>query len=132
MQQSTGVNFRLFRSYTEAHNRWYDTMRVELTWMPTLSVSEERNAPPSFTLFQNYPNPFNPATTIEYLVPNTSHVNLRVVDLLGREVAILVDEIQLPGRRLVGFNGKGLASGIYICQISLGGVLQSRKLLLLR
>lgn len=132
MQQSTGVNFRLFRSRAETHNRYYDTMRAELTGIPTLSVSDERNAPSAPTLFQNYPNPFNPATMIEYIVPTTSHVNLRIVDLLGREVAVLVDEIQLPGRRLVGFNGKGLASGIYICQISMSGVFQSRKLLLLR
>ena len=91
-----------------------------------------------FSLSQNYPNPFNPRTTIEYQIPRPAHVTLKVYDVMGREVATLVDEEQGPGSRSVQFpspaaeNGamNNLASGIYFCRLQAGEVVGVRKLLL--
>lgn len=85
--------------------------------------------PDKFVLYQNYPNPFNPTTIIEYSIPNSvnsetmpngrqaSIVNLKVFDLLGREVAVLVNKEQSPGNYSVTFNASGLSSGMYIYQL---------------
>jgi hypothetical protein len=71
------------------------------------------NFPGEFDLEQNYPNPFNPSTTIRYSVPQTSHVTLKVYDMLGQEVATLVDEEQEAGEHEIEFVPKEKASGAY-------------------
>ena len=88
--------------------------------------------PAVFALAQNYPNPFNPNTEVRYEVPGISDVRLVVYDLLGREVATLVNETQQAGRYEVAFDGTGLASGIYVYQITAGSFVQARKMLLTR
>ncbi len=88
--------------------------------------------PGAFTLRQNYPNPFNPSTTIRYEIPKQCHVTLKVYDLLGREVGMLVDEIEDPGFKSVVFDGSSLASGVYYYRLQAGSFNQSRKLLLVR
>ncbi|MGB6122477.1 MAG: T9SS type A sorting domain-containing protein, partial [Bacteroidota bacterium] len=97
--------------------------------------------PEQVRLFQNYPNPFNPSTTIRFHLPQTSRASLRVFDLLGREVALLVDEQRQAGSHEVFFDGTGLASGVYFYRLQVdpaaGSVLtapfvSTRKLLLLR
>ena len=85
-----------------------------------------------FGLGQNYPNPFNPITNITFQVPITSHVTLSVYDMLGREVAVLVNERQEAGVHEVKFDGSGLASGIYFYRIQAGNFVETKKLLLLR
>jgi hypothetical protein len=70
-----------------------------------------------FSLFQNYPNPFNPQTTVQYSVPDKSNVILKVFDLLGNEIATLVNEEKLRGTHIVNFDGTGIASGIYFYQM---------------
>jgi len=71
-----------------------------------------------YALFQNYPNSFNPSTTIEFTVPQREHVTLRLFDLLGREVAILVNEELHPGKYSVIFDAERLASGVYFYRLS--------------
>ncbi|MBI5020696.1 MAG: T9SS type A sorting domain-containing protein [Ignavibacteriales bacterium] len=71
------------------------------------------NMPQGFLLHQNYPNPFNPSTTISYQLPARSHVTLRVFDLLGREVAMLVNRIEESGNKSVTFDASRLLSGVY-------------------
>lgn len=68
----------------------------------------------SYNLFQNYPNPFNPTTTINYQVPAESFVRLKVYDVIGKEVAILINEIKQAGSYNINFNSTGLSSGIYL------------------
>lgn len=85
-----------------------------------------------YRLTQNYPNPFNPATTIPFIIPHSSFVTIKVYDLLGREVAILVDEVMQPGEYQTTFDGTGLASGLYVYRLQSGTFVQSKKLLLLR
>jgi len=90
--------------------------------------------PDRFSLAQNYPNPFNPATVIEYAVPAgiRDAVTLRVYDVLGREVATLVDGQQKPGTYRVSFDGRSLASGVYFYRLTAGGFAMQHKMLLLK
>jgi photosystem II stability/assembly factor-like uncharacterized protein len=83
-------------------------------------------------LQQNYPNPFNPKTGIRYQVSGVSDVKLAVYDILGREVAVLVNEKKEPGKYEVQFDGSGLSSGVYICRMTAGKAVGCRKMLLVR
>ena len=79
----------------------------------TTGVEEKTNILVSFKLSQNYPNPFNPTTTIEYTIPQSRFVSIKVYDILGKEVKTLIHQQELPGTYKVQFNGSELASGIY-------------------
>jgi photosystem II stability/assembly factor-like uncharacterized protein len=90
-------------------------------------------SPPSeFELAQNYPNPFNGQTTIEFRLPRTSSVIVKLFDLLGREIATLVDEIRPQGAYRVRWDASNLPSGVYFCRLSVGDFLATKKLLLLK
>jgi hypothetical protein len=100
-----------------------------------LDKTVEPAIPLEFALRQNYPNPFNPATFISYSLPDigTRHaVSLRVFDVLGRELATLVDEMQDAGFKTVRFEGRELPSGLYIYRLVTPGFIQTRKMLLVR
>ena len=88
--------------------------------------------PSSFYLFQNYPNPFNPTTAIQYIIAKTSFVSIKVYDILGRIVIKLVNEIKLPGKYTVQFNGSHLTSGVYFYSISAGSFHKVRKMILIK
>jgi hypothetical protein len=88
--------------------------------------------PKIIQLDQNYPNPFNPSTTINYQLPTQSHVTLKVFDMLGREVATLVNGVEQPGFKLVTFDASRLASGVYYYRMQAGKYIETKKLLLLR
>ncbi|MBN1447063.1 MAG: T9SS type A sorting domain-containing protein [Bacteroidetes bacterium] len=88
--------------------------------------------PRTCELHQNYPNPFNPSTTIEYLIPGHGNVRLRGFDLLGREVAVLVDEIRQSGVYAVEFIGTKHPSGIYVYQLEWNGAVMTRRMTLLK
>lgn len=96
-------------------------------------VSEPAHqAPTQFALYQNYPNPFNPATVIQYSVAKSSVVNLKIFDLLGREVATLVSEEQTPGSRKVQWNATNFASGMYLVRMSTNYFTDTKKILLMK
>jgi hypothetical protein len=99
---------------------------------PLVSVPEEEPLPTVYALYQNYPNPFNPSTTIKYQLPVQTHVEIKLHDVLGREVAALVDEQQDAGYRKVEWNAAGFASGVYFCRLQTTDVVQTKKLVLLR
>jgi len=86
----------------------------------------------NYLLLQNYPNPFNPTTTINYEMPMAGKVKLKVYDILGREVKILVDEEKVAGRYEVTFDGSDLSSGIYFYQLKTGGYSETRKMVLIK
>jgi len=103
------------------------------------SVDEQLNLPHQVELYQNYPNPFNPVTVIEYAVGGnrgqelgTSDVRLVVCDILGRDVAVLVNERKVPGSYEVKFDASGLPSGVYFYRLTAGDFAQTRKLLLVK
>jgi hypothetical protein len=86
----------------------------------------------AFTLGQNYPNPFNPSTTIRYEVASPVRVDLRVFDMLGREVAVLVHEDRQPGVYAVAWNAAGMAGGTYFYRMTAGGVTLTKSMVLLK
>lgn len=85
-----------------------------------------------FELFQNYPNPFNPSTSISWQLPVSSHQALKIYDVLGNEVAVLVDEFREAGYHSVIFDASGLSSGIYFYTLQTEGFIQTKKLLLMK
>jgi hypothetical protein len=99
----------------------------------TTSVEEvSGEIPTGFALDQNYPNPFNPSTEIRYTLPQKSYVTLRIFDLLGREVAVLVSEELAAGSYSTRWDAVGFASGVYLYRLHAGEFVETRKLLLLR
>ena len=88
--------------------------------------------PSTFRLEQNYPNPFNPSTTIEFALVEGSEVTLKVFDLAGKEVAILVNESLASGTHKVTFEANSLPSAIYFYRIDAGGFSKIKKLMLLK
>jgi L-ascorbate metabolism protein UlaG (beta-lactamase superfamily) len=100
----------------------------------TATSVEEGNSvlPNSFGLLQNYPNPFNPTTNIGFRISDFGFVTLKVYDILGKEIATLINEEKPAGSYSVSFNGSNLPSGVYIYRIQAGGFTQSRKLVLLK
>lgn len=110
-------------------------------------VESEKNLPYKFSLLQNYPNPFNPSTTIEYTIPALwddhrssrngisnvdDFISLKVFDILGRQIATLVDKKQLPGKYSVAFDASGLPSGTYFYQLKSGNLAEIRKMTLIK
>ncbi|MCL4279875.1 MAG: T9SS type A sorting domain-containing protein, partial [Ignavibacteriaceae bacterium] len=88
--------------------------------------------PESYSLEQNYPNPFNPNTTIKFQIPKEGMVTLKVYDILGAEVAILVDEEKVAGKYEVNFDANNLASGIYIYCLNVNDFANVKKMVLLK
>lgn len=88
--------------------------------------------PQQGNLWQNFPNPFNSTTTIDYYLAATSLVTLRVYDLLGRELATLVEGEETQGTKRVRFNADWLASGVYLYRLNVGEAVSSRMMLLLK
>ncbi len=86
----------------------------------------------TYELYQNYPNPFNPSTVINYQLPTNGQVNLKVYDILGREVATLVNERENAGSYSVKFNGSRLASGVYFYRLTAGNFVSVKKLVVLK
>jgi hypothetical protein len=97
-----------------------------------VSVGEQPVVPLVYALMQNYPNPFNPTTLIQYTVPERIHVSLKVYNVLGQEVALLVNEEKTAGRYDARFDAKNLSSGAYFYLLRAGSFVQLRKLMLLK
>ncbi|MGE5497808.1 MAG: T9SS type A sorting domain-containing protein, partial [Syntrophothermus sp.] len=95
-------------------------------------VKKDISSPESFSLSQNYPNPFNPSTTISYSIPEGRVVILKVYDMLGKEVKMLMNEYKEAGTHSVQFNASTLPSGIYVYTIQAGEFRNSKKLMLLK
>jgi hypothetical protein len=96
------------------------------------SVEDTKTLPTDFQLLQNYPNPFNPNTIINYQLPSSNHVILKVYNLIGQEVATIVNEFKKAGSYNVHWNANGLSSGIYFYKMTAGSYTSIKKMLLLR
>jgi len=90
------------------------------------------NEPKMFALGQNYPNPFNPTTTIQYQIPIASNVSLKVYDMLGRDVAVLVNENKIAGYYTSTFDARNMPSGIYFYKMNAGNYSTVKKLILMK
>jgi hypothetical protein len=103
-----------------------------ITYQGLLGGIHTVEIPNQYSLSQNYPNPFNPTTTIKYGIPKAGIVTLKIYDLLGREVATLVNERKDPGVYNVDFNATNMASGIYLYKISSGDFSAVKKMMLVK
>ncbi|MBI2620443.1 MAG: T9SS type A sorting domain-containing protein [Ignavibacteriales bacterium] len=113
-----------------------DTAMFSFKGLPT-DVNVASSESPEWSLRvphldQNFPNPFNPSTIISYQVPVAGHVSLKIFDLLGREVSTVFDDHVEAGTHKVQWNATGLAGGVYVCRLIVGGFAQSKKLLFLK
>ena len=119
----------LLKYYGDIAQNFYDS-----NFPVSVSQNDENLTPTEFSLSQNYPNPFNPNTSIKYAISSTQFVTLKVYDLLGREVAILVNEEKPAGVYNVQFtiNSVQLSSGIYFYKLQAGGFVETKKMVLLR
>jgi photosystem II stability/assembly factor-like uncharacterized protein len=109
------------------------TFFLSVSSEPFVGVNDDENLTLSeFRLEQNYPNPFNPSTKINYAIPQPSFVTLIVYDVLGNEVATLVNEEKNSGNYQVDFSGYGLSSGVYYYTLKAGNYSETRKLVLLK
>ena len=88
--------------------------------------------PDSYNLAQNYPNPFNPSTSIQYAISSRQFVSLKVYDVLGNEIATLVNEEKDRGVYTVNFDATSLASGIYLYRIQAGSFTETKKMILMK
>ncbi len=105
-----------------------------LTWagFTTDVAPQDGVVPKSFSLKQNYPNPFNPATSISFSVAERSNVKIKIYDMLGSEVAVLVNEVKNPGNYTVSFDASNLSSGLYVYSLTAGNFTATKKMMLLK
>jgi Secretion system C-terminal sorting domain len=120
----TGISYGLNLTGAIIDNQTYGTI---------LSVKNDPHpVPAGFTLSQNYPNPFNPTTNFQFSLPLSGHVTLKIYDVLGREVATIVNEKMAAGSYTRQWNASGIASGIYFYRLQTSNFQQTRKLVLLK
>ncbi|MBA4406995.1 alpha-amylase [bacterium] len=128
----TNVNMQM--NLLPGEYRLYTSNRIPKASDLITAIKQEHELPAEFRLEQNYPNPFNPETVISYQLPVSSYVTLKIYDLLGREVATLVNEVQPAGIHHSQFSilNYALSSGVYLYRIEAGNFVQSKKMLLIK
>lgn len=109
-----------------------DSWMLEITYDIYIGSPKTIKIPSKFALHQSYPNPFNPAAMIRYDIPKESFVEIKVYDILGREIKTLVNETKKPGVYTAEFNGSDLASGIYFYRIKCGSFTDIKKMVLMK
>jgi hypothetical protein len=94
--------------------------------------TEDREAPFATALAQNFPNPFNPSTVVGFQVGTQDLASLRVYDIMGREVAVLVNEVMPAGEHFVTFDATNLASGVYVYRLQVGSEVFTKRMTLVK
>jgi len=97
-----------------------------------VGVSDDELIAEKFELQQNYPNPFNPSTRISYVIPSASFVNLKVYDIIGNEIAVLVNEEKQAGNYQIDFDATELTGGVYFYQLLTGSFVETKKMILMK
>lgn len=122
------------KAQTRSMEKWSsEPFNINLTRDGTeTSTVYESDLPREYKLEQNHPNPFNPVTNIQYALPEPGHVTLTVYDLIGRQIQVLVNEVQSSGYKNVRFDATGLSSGIYIYRIESGDFVKNRQMMLVK
>jgi len=136
-QQPTDLQAYYYPSITwnSNGNPYLRKSKVLVSFAPatTTGVSDEENLiPKQYSLSQNYPNPFNPTTNFKYSIPKSSKVVLKLFDILGREVATLVNEVKAPGNYNLLFDASKLSSGVYLYQLRADGFNQTKKMMFIK
>ena len=128
-------NFSVFEGLTKSgfQDKWFEYVKKNYLGIASGLISNKNfNVQNIFSLEQNHPNPFNPETVIGYQIPYGGHVELKVYNILGKEIAVLVNEDQRAGNYKVKFEGNNLPSGIYIYRLSACNYLNTKKMILLK
>jgi plastocyanin len=97
-----------------------------------VGVSDDELIAEEFELNQNYPNPFNPSTRISYSIPSASFVNLKVYDIIGNEITVLVNEEKQAGNYQIDFDATELSGGVYFYQLLTGSFVETKKMILMK
>jgi hypothetical protein len=108
----------------------YSATRSFKTIRTTAVEKLDGSIPTDYALSQNYPNPFNPTTTIQYQIPSSGVVTLRVYDVLGKQVFELVNQYQTAGSYMVKVNAQMLPSGMYLYELRSGSFVQTKRMIL--
>lgn len=109
-----------------------DSGYYKCIWDFGTNVNEEENLISSYSLYQNYPNPFNPTTTLRFQIPVEGNITLKVYDILGREIKVLVDEFKPMGIYQVEFNAENLSSGVYYYQLMAENFVETKKMVVVK
>lgn len=128
------IRFRLTSDGSLNYDGWYvDDIKITGYQSIPTGIGNNWNVTPNkFALEQNFPNPFNPATQINYSVAKEGLVRITIIDLLGREVKTLVNEVKAPGYYAVDFNGTNLSSGMYFYRMESGNFIDTKKMTLIK
>ncbi|MFA6597684.1 MAG: T9SS type A sorting domain-containing protein [Ignavibacteriaceae bacterium] len=119
--------------YTHAYYKLTPRKDDDITgYLPTSVKDETAGLPNQYNLKQNYPNPFNPSTNIAYSIPKSGLVTLRIFNVLGQEVRVLVNQMMNPGTYNVSFDASSLTSGVYFYSLSVDNFTQVKKMMLLK
>jgi hypothetical protein len=121
-----------FQGITTINNVIFDPNNWIMKDVNLVTSIDDNFALNNFELFQNYPNPFNPTTSIEYTVPNNGYISLKVYDILGNEIATLVNEQKSQGNYQIEFNADNLPSGTYFYKLTSGGFTEIKKMMLIK
>ena len=126
-----------FTTFSGGHETSVENWRNMYNWIrqwstENVSVVDENDFPNEYCLYQNYPNPFNPQTVIKYNIPKRCIVEIKIFDILGRELKTLVNEELSAGNYETKFDGSNLSSGIYFYRIIAGEYVKTNKMILLK
>ena len=125
-------DLKIANQYMQEFKKRYNEAGGTGEFIVPVSVQDNSIKTFNYTLYQNYPNPFNPVTTIRFQLPYSERVQLKIYDMLGREVETLYDKVAPAGIVDVDFNAGNLASGIYIYRIQAGDFISAKKLMLIK
>jgi dienelactone hydrolase len=131
IQLQNGKYFWKVKAYTSSSTYTFSNVMSFVVNIPT-DVNSEKDTPFEFYLEQNFPNPFNPSTRISFALPKTIIVELKIFNLLGQEVATLLNEEKAAGTYEVNFDASNLSSGIYLYKIQAGHFVETKKMILLK
>ena len=133
-QITWSLNPTVDNNWWNTPSQWQTVTMIHSSQYVPVSSEDEPELPEAYALAQNYPNPFNPATTIRFQLPQAEQVTLRVFDVLGREVAALLDNTSLAGgEHTVRFDASGLTSGVYLYRLEAGAsFVQTRRMMLVK
>ena len=119
--------FNVKRTIQKIYNNVY---QIDSTY--TSVVDKHLSVPSNYLLYQNYPNSFNPTTVVKYQIPELSFATLKVYDVLGKEIATLVNEEKAAGTYAVEFDATSIPSGIYFYKLQAGNFVETKKMILMK
>jgi hypothetical protein len=129
---------KVFYTVSVVDNSALESIRADYDWVPwqpyfcKSGQSYEKTVVTEYQLYNNYPNPFNPVTTIQYDLRESGFVQLKIFDILGKEVADLVNEIKEQGRHYITFDAENLPSGVYVYSLRVNDFVSNRKMTILK